>query len=371
MSFDEDFSLVTEDLSLHKIQKEIEKLKKQHSALQAEQRVLLEGRDSNVEFTKKFQERVVNMRRSLEDEKRKQELAVKKEQEKLEGLKQEHSRLKVEVMSMEQKLKTMDETNQNLRQQTEVSTAVPEKKVVFNGKTADGANALSFDMKPRIMYPMEGGTALITFEEEEVAEKILALKEHEVALGECSIVVQAEPVRFLVPSGVELDTQVCPHRILVSNLPKKESVDRILDKLEIHFSKSKNGGGEVEETDMLEDAGNVVITFMDSNIAKGLTDKQTHEVEMERGKKHKVKVTPFLNGSITVLQTCNITCKKTVLLTGIPAVMDQDNLQDQLEIHFQKTANSGGEVDAIVYNPPGRRSLAVFEEEAPEAEQSQ
>lgn len=44
--------------------------------------------------------------------------------------------------------------------------------------------------------------------------------------------------------------------------------------------------------------------------------------------------------------------------------MEKDNLQDLLEIHFQKSANSGGEVDAIVYNPVGERTLAVFEEDA-------
>lgn len=46
-------------------------------------------------------------------------------------------------------------------------TAVPEMKVVFNGETTEGADALGFDVKPHIMYPMEGGTAFITFEEEE------------------------------------------------------------------------------------------------------------------------------------------------------------------------------------------------------------
>lgn len=65
--------------------------------------------------------------------------------------------------------------------------------------------------------------------------------------------------------AVQIDTQVCPQRILVSNLPKKDSIDRILDKLEIHFSKSRNGGGEVEDLVMLEDSGNVVIKFIDSN----------------------------------------------------------------------------------------------------------
>lgn len=37
-------------------------------------------------------------------------------------------------------------------------------------------------------------------------------------------------------------------------------------------------------------------------VAKGLTDKQMHEVEMDRGKRCKIKVTPFLNGEITLLK---------------------------------------------------------------------
>ncbi|KAL7850127.1 hypothetical protein SRHO_G00194760 [Serrasalmus rhombeus] len=372
MSSDEDFSIVTgDDLKLQKVQEEIEKLKAQHDALLKDQKLLSDARNSNVQFTHQFQQRAVNIRKDLEEEKVKKAEAEKKEQERLEDLKKEYDRLEMELSSVDQKLKDLEETNQSLRQQTEVSTAVPEKKVVFHGETADEAQASGFDLKPHIVYPMEGGTALITFEDEEVAEKILALKEHEVMLGDCKIVVQAEPVRFLVPDVVEMDTQVCPRRILVSNLPNKESKDRIRDKLEIHFSKSKNGGGEVDEIDMLEDSGNVVIAFLDSNIAKGLTDKQTHEVEMEKGKKHKVKVTPFLNGDITLLQTHNVICDKTVLLTGIPAVMDQDNLQDLLEIHFQKTANSGGEVDAIIYNPEGQKTLAVFEQDSSEDEQNQ
>lgn len=62
-----------------------------------------------------------------------------------------------------------------------------------------------------------------------------------------------------------METQVCPRRILVSNLPKEEPEDRTLDKLDIYFSKKKNGGGEVEDTDMLHDSGTVVITFVDDN----------------------------------------------------------------------------------------------------------
>lgn len=63
----------------------------------------------------------------------------------------------------------------------------------------------------------------------------------------------------------QMDTEVCSRRILVSNLPKKVREDLLLDKLEIHFAKSKNGGGEVEDSDMLHDSGNVVITFTENN----------------------------------------------------------------------------------------------------------
>ncbi len=62
-----------------------------------------------------------------------------------------------------------------------------------------------------------------------------------------------------------METQVCPRRILVSNLPKEEPEERVLDKLDIHFSRSRNGGGEVENKDMLHDSGTVVITFIEDN----------------------------------------------------------------------------------------------------------
>lgn len=73
-------------------------------------------------------------------------------------------------------------------------------------------------------------------------------------------------------SVTQMDTHVCPRRILVSNLPKKDS-EFLLDKLEIHFSKRRNGGGEVEERDMLHDSGNVVIAFIH-------TDGEFSSVEM-------------------------------------------------------------------------------------------
>lgn len=53
-------------------------------------------------------------------------------------------------------------------------------------------------------------------------------------------------------------------------------------------------------------------------------------------------------------------CSRTVLLTGIPDVLDQDALQDLLAIHFQKSSNGGGEILQCLYNPLGQCTSAVF-----------
>lgn len=102
--------------------------------------------------------------------------------------------------------------------------------------------------------------------------------------------------------------------------------------------------------------------------------------------KHKVRVTPLLNGNISnfevrfrdaapdsatfrlkslnfgvlLIQTRVSPCPRTVLLTGIPDVMEQETLQDLLEIHFQKNRNGGGEIEAFLYNPAGRNASALF-----------
>ncbi|XP_076121842.1 interferon-induced 35 kDa protein [Alosa pseudoharengus] len=371
MSSDEDYSLVS-DPELQRIQSDINKCKMQYEGIISDQKVLIEARETNLHFTKQFDQRAVTMRAALQAEEKKQEEVLEMEKRKITDLMEEQSRLKTEIQSMQQDIQKMEETNYSLRQQSDVSTAVPERKVVFKGQTSGWGDSSGFDIMARIVYPMEGGTALITFEDETVAQHILKMRDHEVQLdGNITLNVQALPVHLLVPSYVELDTQVCPQRVLVSNLPKMESEDRLLDKLEIYFSKRKNGGGEVEETDVLHDSGNVVITFLENHIAKGLTDEQDHEVKIDGEKKHKVKVTPFLNGKIADLQTRETVCQRSVLLTGIPAIMDQDSLQDLLEIHFQKTSNGGGEVDDIIYNPLGQHTLAVFEEDSSTEAQSQ
>uniref|UniRef100_A0A3P8TSR0 Interferon-induced protein 35 n=2 Tax=Amphiprion percula TaxID=161767 RepID=A0A3P8TSR0_AMPPE len=363
MSSDEDFSLVDDpqmsENTLEGVKAAISCYKKKHELLLEEHKELAAARDDRRDMAKQFKQRTDKLIQATKDDQRSHNDQLANEQMKLDQLKLENDELMKELQKVEAALKDQKAENKHLRQQTDVFGAVPEKKVVFTGLTANADDTEKFEMKPHIVYPMEGGTALVTFEEESVAKTILTMKEHKVDLGgECSITVEAKQVHLMLPKLVEIDTDVCPHRILISSLPKMDT-EMLLNKLEIHFSKSKHGGGEVDECEMMPDSGNVVLTFVDQNFAKGLTETEYHEVKLLQTK-HKVRVTPFLNGKITNLETKMTACLRTVLLTGIPAVMEQETLQDLLEIHFQKNGNGGGEIEAFLYNPVGQQASALF-----------
>lgn len=65
-------------------------------------------------------------------------------------------------------------------------------------------------------------------------------------------------------SVLQINSEVSSQHILISNLPKME-IEPMLHKLEIHFSKTKHGGGEVEKCEMLPDSWTVALTFLKSD----------------------------------------------------------------------------------------------------------
>lgn len=372
MSSDEDFSLVMDpqpsEETLEGIKALIFNQKKIYEQHLEEHKELAASRDDRREMTEKFKERSVKLRDQIKKDRQSYSERIENEKAKVKLLNQEENELLEEIERVKAALKDEKAENLHLRQQADVFMAVPEKKVVFKGKTEKASDSQPFEMDAHIVYPMDGGTALITFEEEVVAKKVLNMKRHQVALeGGCSISVEARPIQLMLPTLVEIDSEVCPQRILISNLPKMDT-EPLLNKLEIHFSKTKNGGGEVDECEMLADSGTVVLTFVDKHIAKGLTDTEHHDVKLQQ-KKHRVRVTPFLNGKIKNFKTKMSVCPRTVLLTGIPAIMEQETLQDLLEIHFQKSGNSGGEIEAILYNPVGEQASALFQGVSPSREE--
>ncbi|XP_064030188.1 interferon-induced 35 kDa protein isoform X3 [Pogoniulus pusillus] len=235
-----------------------------------------------------------------------------------------------------------------------VLPALPEKNMVFKGLMASKEDMNKLMLIPRIHYPLLGGSALITFEKAEVAQRILEMKEHvvELSCGEeldrCRVRVQAAPVDLLLPSALEMGLTQSSRSILVSDLPILSIPEEaLLDKLELFFSKTKNGG-----------------------VAEQLIERG--HIQFFIGKeKYEVKISPCISGNITNLQltpgsaqlqpSC---CPRTVLLTGIPDVLDEESMRDALEIHFQKGSRGGGEVDALDYVPLGQVGVAVFTEDA-------
>ncbi|KAG6929863.1 interferon induced protein 35 [Chelydra serpentina] len=192
------------------------------------------------------------------------------------------------------------------------------------------------------------------------------MKWHEVKLDESAacegrVRVQAEPVELLLPSALEIELTLSDRCVLLSSLPRLElTEEQLLDKLELFFSKQKNGGGEVEQREFLRDSGHVVLTFAHDGVADQLTKKR--RVQVPIGKQtYELKVTPYMSGQITDLQVRPCVCARTVLLSGIPDILDEESMRDALEIHFQKPSRGGGEVDALGYVPAGKQARAVFE----------
>lgn len=60
-----------------------------------------------------------------------------------------------------------------------------------------------------------------------------------------------------------MSSQPDSHRVLVSGFPDglKLSEEELLDKLEIFFGKTKNGGGDVETRELLQ--GTAMLGFVD------------------------------------------------------------------------------------------------------------
>ncbi|NXA42180.1 IN35 protein, partial [Eudromia elegans] len=245
---------------------------------------------------------------------------------------------------------------------------LPERSMVFRGQVTDTADVATLTLTPRVHYPLPGGSALVTFEQSEVAQRIVEMKEHVVELshGEeperCRVRVRAEPVELLLPAALQLSVSRSCRQVLLSGLPSLGVLEEtLLDKLELFFSKTKNGGGEVESLELLG-GSQAVLSFAQDGVAEQLIARGLVQFPVKKTK-YDIKVSPYMSGDVTSLQLRPSRCARTVLLRGIPDVLDTELMRDALEIHFQKESRGGGEVDALGYVPEGQWAVAVFEED--------
>lgn len=326
----------------------------------------LEELKHNVEeATLGYRDKIVKLQQMIDNDQVEKDNQRKRFQDQLDQAELENKLLLEKQQTLRNKLQELEDERFCLEQHSRVSALMPKRPLVFSGKTREGKSIdMDFHVMPEIHYPVTGGCALVTFEDRKVAQNILDMEKHVVEIGDCRIKIKSLPIKLPMLKEIEIQTRVCKERILVSEIPKILTDDQLLDKLELHFSRGRNSGGDVKGIELLEDSGNVVIAFEKDGIAENLTKKEFHQVEIRGGlrdvKKIRLRVSPFISGELVHVEVSDSVCKRSVLLTEIPDIMDPEELQDLLEIHFQKPSLGGGEVDSFTYVPQGRSAIANF-----------
>ncbi|XP_019522535.1 PREDICTED: interferon-induced 35 kDa protein [Hipposideros armiger] len=237
---------------------------------------------------------------------------------------------------------------------------VPEVPLVFRGQIQQGREVpKSLVSNLRICYPLPGGSALVNFDDPKVATQVLQQKEHKIDLEECRLRVQVQPLELPVVTTIQVSSYMSGQKVLVSGFPAglRLSEEELLDKLEIFFGKTKNGGGDVETRELLH--GGVMMGFAKDEVAQNLCRIGQFTVPLG-GQQCPLKVSPYMSGEIQKAEIRSQPMPQSVLVLNIPDVLDGPELHDILEIHFQKPTRGGGEVEALTVVPPGQQGLAVF-----------
>lgn len=211
----------------------------------------------------------------------------------------------------------------------------------------------------QIYYPLPGGSALVNFDDPKVASRVLQQKEHKIELEEFRLRVQVEPLELPVVTTIQVSSRMSGQRVLVTGLPAglKLSEEELLDKLELFFGKTRNGGGDVESRELLH--GGVMLAFTNDEVAQNLCRIGQFTVPLG-GQEFPLKVSPYVRGEIQKAEIRLMKMTQSVLVLNIPDVLEGPELHDILEIHFQKPTRGGGEVEALTVVPPGQRGLALF-----------
>ncbi|XP_026543426.1 interferon-induced 35 kDa protein isoform X2 [Notechis scutatus] len=288
-------------------------------------------------------------------------------QEILQLEKKNSNQLMQEKQALENELNYLEQLGAAQKEILKAPAALPGREMVFKGHVEEGEMENLPEMLtflPQIRYPVFGGSALITFEDPEVARRIIQIRQHCIQLDEWSYMhVKAEAVTLLLPSFLKMSLKQSSQQVLLSglsafSLPK----DQLYDKLVLFFSKRKNQGGEVDRLEQLPNSDDVVLTFVDDGVAQRIVEKGLFQVLLGK-EMHQIKASHCLRGEIADLQLYPSVCARTVLLTEIPDVLGRELMCEALEIHFQKQSKGGGEVESAVYIPAGRYAVAIFEEE--------
>ncbi|NXF41211.1 NMI protein, partial [Nyctibius bracteatus] len=215
----------------------------------------------------------------------------------------------------------------------------------------------------KIPFRLNQNQALLTFEDEEVAQRLIKMGKHTVNLDNKIADVRVKPFTLEMGIKFELHVTISGKKINVSEVPELSiPEDWMRDKLELNFYKSKQGGGgEVANVSYNKQSRTAVITFVRPGAANAFVRCTEHPFVVH-GKTYRLSVSPHTSAHFEKFQVYCGVSKKTILLKGIQETEeDEESVQDMIEIHFQKPSNSGGEIEKIKYVSKGV-ACVCFEE---------
>uniref|UniRef100_A0A8C0Z4P4 N-myc and STAT interactor n=1 Tax=Canis lupus familiaris TaxID=9615 RepID=A0A8C0Z4P4_CANLF len=245
---------------------------------------------------------------------------------------------------------------------------IPETKVKFTSLENPETDSqflnisCSFQVSSPIFYELQKGQALITFEREEVAQNVIRMGKHRIHIEDVDVEVVAKPVPLNSGVRFQVHEEVSKVKINVSEIPDALPEDQMRDKLELSFSKSRNGGGEVLCVQYHRPSHSAVVTFMEAGVADKILKKKDYPLYINENC-YNVIVSPYTETHLKQFQMFSGISERTVLLTGMEdlQMMDEEILQDLVNIHFQREKNGGGEVE-VVKCALDQPCIAYFEE---------
>ncbi|XP_018409098.1 PREDICTED: N-myc-interactor [Nanorana parkeri] len=253
-----------------------------------------------------------------------------------------------------------------------VNSPLPQKNLNFKSNPASEENQI--DVEPMDItytcqivsghpYILGDGQALVTFEEERVARSIIAKKRHKLDNDNTKVPVEAAEPQLGKSVKFEVNMNISRKKLKISNLPKDMPEEVLKDKLELYFYKSGVGGGEIEKVDYDRNNNTACVTYLQNGVAQRVLKEEFHPFRAG-GATCEVEVMPCVDIELNKLQMFSAVSSRSVLLTGIKNLddEDEDDVQDVIQIHFQKESNGGGEVEKTLFSKD-RKKYLIFDED--------
>ncbi|XP_042283269.1 N-myc-interactor isoform X1 [Thunnus maccoyii] len=361
-----------EDSQLAEAKKELDTWKaKVEKAYDVKSRLILEKLEED-EAKSKAQQEMLDCAKNQKECQEEFAESMKAVQDEILKLGKRKQDLLDKLMTCQAELEAKRTDTAKLKQKFKIYAQIPDTEVKFTcqNKEESDDNSQSirevFAISQRPTVPLQGGQALITFEEEKVTSQILKIAKCSVSCENSTLAVKPKRITMDPAVKFEIHLDVSKKELKVSNVPPSIPEERMRDRLEMSFSRPSRGGGEVEKVEYDKNTGTGQITFLHPGVAESLALRGRYCVDLDS--EVNVQVGPIYKYELRKFQTFCGTPKRTILLDDIEDMEDEEDLQDHLEIHFQKPSNYGGEIESIKYISKGKALQAFFCEDMEEME---